>query len=220
MPRTGSIASNVGPGGQQHALAGEQLRLRATRSTAAKISSGSSMRPSPVSPQAWSPLSGPRIATPSAASCATLRWLAALRPHLPVHRRRDEQRAVAREAQRRQQIVGVAVRELGEEVGGGRRDDDRVGAARELDVAHAVVGAAMAHRSVSTGRPDSACSVIGVTKRQAAAVITTSTRDARLDEEARELGGLVRGDAAGEAEHDAGERNGRGGHRPVGGWFG
>ena len=62
-------------------------------------------------------------------------------PHLPVHRRRDEQRAFAREAQRRQQVVGVAVRELGEEVGRGGRDDDGVGAAREIDVAHRVVGA-------------------------------------------------------------------------------
>ncbi len=31
------------------------------------------------------------------------------------------------------------------------------------------------HRSVSTGRPDSACSVSGATKRQAAAVMQTST---------------------------------------------
>ena len=73
------------------------------------------------------------------------------------------------------------------------------------------LSAPVAHRSVSTGRPDSACSVIGVMKRQAAAVITTSTRDAGLDEEAREFGGLVRGDAAGEAQHDAveGKRQGR-----------
>ena len=31
------------------------------------------------------------------------------------------------------------------------------------------------HMSVRTGRPDSACSVSGVTKRQAAAVMQTST---------------------------------------------
>ena len=68
----------------------------------------------------------------------------------------------------------MPVRDLGEEVGGGGRHDDRIGAAREVDVAHAV-GCAGAHRSVNTGFPDSACIVIGVMNWHAPAVITTST---------------------------------------------
>ena len=67
----------------------------------------------------------------------------------------------------------------------------------------------MSHRSVSTGRPDSAWNVVGVTKRVAAVGHHDVDGDAGLHEQARELGGLVRGDAAGHAEHDAGER-GRG----------
>ena len=85
------------PGGQQHALAGEQLGLRATRPPRRRSprAPACGLRRSRRRPGRRCP--GPRIATPSAASCATLRWLAGLRPHLPVHRRRDEQRAVARE---------------------------------------------------------------------------------------------------------------------------
>ena len=61
-----------------------------------------------------------------------------VRPHLPVHRRGDQQRAFAGEAQRRQEIVGAALRELGQEVRRGRRDENGVGAARNRDVAHGV----------------------------------------------------------------------------------
>ena len=44
---------------------------------AARIASGSANRPGPNSPQAISPASGPTNRTPSAASCATLRRVAA-----------------------------------------------------------------------------------------------------------------------------------------------
>ena len=47
-------------------------------------------------------------------------------PHLAVHRGRDHERAFARDAERREQVVGQPVGELGEKVGGCRRDDDRV----------------------------------------------------------------------------------------------
>ena len=192
-------------GGDQHALAGEDLRLRAGAIAAAKISSASSMRPSPTSPQAWSPLPGPSTATPSAASCATLRCVAAL-----LHICRFIAGATSSGQSRArqsvdEQVVGAAVRELREEIGGRRRDDDDVGAARELDVVHGVV-APEAHRSVSTGRPDSAWNVIGVDEARRGVGHHDVDGDAGLDEQARELGGLVRGDAAGHAEHDAGER--------------
>jgi hypothetical protein len=48
-------------GGDQHFPAGEQLRLEVAISSS-RISSGSIMRPSPVSPQACSPQAGPSMA--------------------------------------------------------------------------------------------------------------------------------------------------------------
>src|SRR5437870_915440 len=60
-------------------------------------------------------------------------------PHLPVHRRRNQQWAVAGETQRRQQVVGDPVRELGNEVRGRWCDDDHVCLTRELDVAHRIL---------------------------------------------------------------------------------
>ena len=62
-----------------------------------------------------------------------------MRPHLRVHRRRDEHRPVGREQHRRGEIVGKPVRHLGQKVGGRRRDDDEVGLAREADVADLVL---------------------------------------------------------------------------------
>ena len=201
MPRTGSIASNVGPGRQQHALAGEHLRLPRRDERREAAPPASSMRPSPFSLHASSPVSG----RGSRCRRRELRDVAlrrGIRPHLAVHRGRDEQRAFAREAQRRQQVVGSAVRELGDEIGGGGRDDDRVGAARDA-MWPIALSAPDCHRSVSTGRPDSAWNVDGGDEPRAASVSTTSTSDALLDEQAHELGRLVRGDAAGDAEHDA-----------------
>ena len=75
MPRTGSMASNVGP-----AVISTRLPARTFGWKNAMMSSsssgGSSMRPSPVSPQAWKPEPTPRMCAPSAASCAMLRCVA------------------------------------------------------------------------------------------------------------------------------------------------
>ncbi len=60
-----------------------------------------------------------------------------VQPHAHVHRRRDQHALVGRQQRRRGEIVGEAERHAREEVGGRRRDDEEVGLARELDVAHA-----------------------------------------------------------------------------------
>ena len=57
--------------------------------------------------------------------------------------RRDEQRALARKTERRQQIVRGSVRKLMNEVRGGRGHDNRVGTARDRDVPHCIVGAGL-----------------------------------------------------------------------------
>ena len=61
-------------------------------------------------------------------------------PHARVHRRREQDRLVGREQHRGGEIVGEAVRHLGHQVGGGRRDDDEVGLARQPDMADVELG--------------------------------------------------------------------------------
>ena len=55
-------------------------------------------------------------------------------PHVDVHRRRDDDRRGGGEIQRGQKIVGDAAREFGEDVGGGGRDEQEIGALRDGDV--------------------------------------------------------------------------------------
>ncbi len=73
--RTGSIGSRVPP-----AVTSTRQPARAPPprafSRAAKISSGSTMRPGPLSPPARGPLAGPTIVTPSASREARLRRVA------------------------------------------------------------------------------------------------------------------------------------------------
>ncbi|GMA27590.1 hypothetical protein GCM10025874_08430 [Arenivirga flava] len=57
-------------------------------------------------------------------------------PHLGVHGRSDQQRGAAGQHRVAQQVVGDAVRELGDGVGRRRCDDDEVGVLAERDVAH------------------------------------------------------------------------------------
>ena len=56
-------------------------------------------------------------------------------PHAHVHRRRDDDRLVGRQQQRRREIVGDARGHLGEQIGGRRADEHEVGRAAKLDVA-------------------------------------------------------------------------------------
>ena len=58
-----------------------------------------------------------------------------VRPHVRVHRRRQQNFRAGREQHGGGEIVGVTAGHLGHQVGGGRRDDDEIGLAREPDVA-------------------------------------------------------------------------------------
>ena len=71
---------------------------------------------------------------PSAASCAKLRCGGLGRPHLRVHRRRDQDRLVGRKQDRGGEIVGMAARHVRHQVGGRRRDDDEIGVAGEANM--------------------------------------------------------------------------------------
>ena len=75
MPRTGSIGSKVGPAVMSTRWPSSALGWKNAVSSSSS-SPASSMRPSPTSPQAWSPLSGPSTVVPSVRSWARLRWVA------------------------------------------------------------------------------------------------------------------------------------------------
>ena len=181
-------------------------RLRPARAAPRRpptISSGSAMRPTPASPRsAISPALGPTSATPSAASWARLRRVAALRPHARVHRRREQHRLVGREQHRGGEIVGVAARHLGHQVGGRGRDDDQVGVARQADVADVE----LARRVEQVGEDALAgerAAASGVTNCCAAAVMTHAHARAALAQPADQVERLVGRDAAADDEQDA-----------------
>ena len=60
-------------------------------------------------------------------------------PHVHVHCGSDEDRRVRGQIHGGEEIVGDAVSEFGQDVGGGRRDDQRVGPLRFADVLDAVL---------------------------------------------------------------------------------
>ncbi len=59
-------------------------------------------------------------------------------PHLAVHRRRDDERHIARQAQRREQVIGQPMHQAGDEIGRRWRHQDRVRVAAEINVRHVV----------------------------------------------------------------------------------
>ena len=128
----------------------------------------------PISPHAWSPDAGPTICTPSARSVSTLRCVAAF-CHISTFiagATSSGQRRARHSVESRSSAQ--AVRELGHEVGGRRRDEDQLAVARQLDVRHGVVDARVPqvgpHR-LSGQRLHRR----GVMKRVAASVIATRT---------------------------------------------
>jgi hypothetical protein len=136
---------------------------------------------------------------PSARSWRDVALRRRVLPHLDVHRGRDQQRAIARDARGREQIVGQAVRHLGDEVGARRRDHDRFDAARKLDVRHVVLEARVpqvGHHRLAGERLKR--------RRRDEARRRVGHRNLHFDvislQEPRELGHLVGGDAAGDAE--------------------
>jgi hypothetical protein len=123
-------------------------------------------------------------------------------PHADVHRRRGEHRLVGGEQQGGGEVVGDAGRHLREEVGGGRADQDQVGGAAELDMAHLRlvlevpqrgVDRAFGQRGEGHGR-DEMRAAGGQHGRDLMAVAAG---------EADQLGRLERRDAAADDEQDA-----------------
>ena len=132
-------------------------------------------------------------------------------PHLHVHGGRDEQRPAAREAQARQQVVGEAIGELGDEVRRCRGDRDELAVAREFDVAHGV-----ADPRIPQIAPHRLAGKRLQSRRRDEARRRLRHRDPHVGsathEQPRELGRLVGGDATGQPEQNllAGQRHGQG----------
>ena len=122
-------------------------------------------------------------------------------PHLQIHGWGREQRAVARERERAHEIVGESVREFGQKIRRSRGDQDDVGFTRELDVRHVVSNARiplvaihrMAGERLKCYRRDEAGRRLGHHHADGCS---------QLDQLADEFGGLVRGDAARDAQSD------------------
>ncbi len=127
-------------GGDQDALAGRgrSARWRAQEPFGARRRSPAARPcgPVPASPRsAISPALGPTIRTPSRCKLRDIALRRRGRPHLRVHRRRQQDRFVGREQDGGGEIVGMAVRHFRHQVGGRRRDHDQIAVAREPDMA-------------------------------------------------------------------------------------
>ena len=120
-------------------------------------------------------------------------------PHLGVHRGGEHHRAARGEQGVGEQVVGEAVGGLGQQVGGGRRDDHQVGVLPDADVRHLVDvvpdlgGDRVAGQRGPGGGADEVQRGRG---RHDPDVV------ARLGEPAQQLARLVGGDAAADAQHD------------------
>src|SRR5271169_6053904 len=120
--------------------------------------------------------------------------------HAGVHRGRDEQRAPRREGRHGEQVVGEPVRQLREDVGRRGGDEEEVRPSREADVQDVRVRApeVRVRRAAREGLERQGRDEPARGRRQDRVHVR-----ARLREEARELGGLVRGDGAADAEEDS-----------------
>ena len=122
-------------------------------------------------------------------------------PHLPVHGGGDNQRDIARQTQRGQQIIGPALRKPGDEVSRGGCNEDGIGVAAEIDMRHVV-----RHACVPKVRPYGIAgqSLKGHGGNEARAGFGQHDVNvgAGLAKEAYEFCRLVRGHAASHTHHD------------------
>ncbi len=135
-------------------------------------------------PQASGPLSGGHNPYPTAFKNLHVGLRGRMLPHIHVHRRSNNDRRVGGQKQGGEEIVGQAVGELRQDVGGRRRNDQgfgRLGFANVLDggveIALSLPGDE-GHRPVITLWPVSEAKVSGVMNFWAASVITTWTSSA------------------------------------------
>jgi len=173
MPRTGSIASKVGPAVSSRRLPASSCGWK-WAIVSSTISSGSSMRPGPVSPQAWSPQAGPMTLTPSLRKTAMLRRVAGF-SHIwrfmagatSSGQSRARTSVVSRSSARPPASLARKSAEAGA--------TSSASASRDRSMCAMLLATRGSHWSVNTSFPESAWKVTGVTKCVAASLITTCT---------------------------------------------
>ncbi|MNX15646.1 hypothetical protein D3C86_454960 [compost metagenome] len=123
-------------------------------------------------------------------------------PHRLIHCRRDCHNGVGGQHQGGQQIVGDALGQAGDQVGGGRGDQYQIGPFRQLDVAHRGFGSRVeqvevdwvAGQRLHGQRGDELGAAMGHDHAYFGTLIDQATN---------QIGALVGRDAAADAEHDA-----------------
>ena len=128
--------------------------------------------------------------------------------HVRLHGRGEDERRGGGERRRGQEVVAQAERQAGKGVGGSRRDDEHVGLTTERDVAD--LGLGQQAEQVGVRGP-----VRDGLEREGPHELGRLAREDHVDDgfslrqRAGQGDGLVGGDAAGDAEHDAGPGQGR-----------
>ena len=176
-PRTGSMASNVGPAVTTTRRPANVCGVSAAM-TSSSSSGACSMRPSPVSPQACAPKPTASTRAPSAAACRTLRCVAGC-DHISRFmagasssgarsrgraRHSSESKSSARPAARRARKSALA---------GATR---MASASRPSWMCAMPLAGRSSHCEVNTGWPESACIVAAVMKCCAPSLMATCTR--------------------------------------------
>ncbi len=173
MPRTGSMASKVGPAVITTRRPASGLGWK-NAMISASSSNGSSMRPSPTSPHAWSPLPGPSRVTPSLRSWAALRWVAGadhICRFMAGATSNGQLRAMHRVVSRSSHRPCVSLARKSVEAGA----TTMASASRERSIWAMLLPTRASHWEVKTVRPESACMVTGVMNWVAPSVMTTCT---------------------------------------------
>jgi len=158
--RTGSIASTVGPAVITTFLPSSCRLSKAVGVACHDLSSGSSSRPGPTSPQACSPCIGANNLNAARRASGFLAWRHAptFADSWPVRQRQ------ARGSQVQPLSLGrrLALCQPRDDIGGCGRNDHQICPARQLDVAHARFSGLIEEFCVHVGSPDNACMVRGV----------------------------------------------------------
>jgi hypothetical protein len=198
--RTGSIGSSVGPAVISTRLPDSAFGWK-TDSISPRISSASSMRPMPTSPHAWSPGAGPATRMPSSRSASTFLCVAAF-SHISTFIAGaiiSGQRRASTSVESRSSARPCATLAMKSAVAGATTIRSR---SRDSSMWPMLSGTRGSHRSLHAVWPVSACSVAVPMKRSAAGGQHRADIAPGLHQQARELGGLVGSDAAGQSEQN------------------
>ena len=203
MNRTGSMGSRVPPARHQHLDAGQVVLQRVAAGQQQLGERGDLLGLGQTACAAVGARQAPGRGFENDGAAAAQRRDVVdgrrVKPHLGVHRRREQHRTSRGQQRRGQQVVGTARNGAGQQVSGGRRDDDEVGFLADSDVRHLVdvIPDAGVHGVSGQGLEGG-----GADEAQRGLSGNDADGVAGLGELADHGGGLVGGDATGDADDD------------------